>query len=515
MRYLFEEYAFDTDRRELRRGAEAISVAPQVFDLLDYLIRNRERVVTKEDLVKAVWNGRIVSDAALTTRINVARNAIGDSGEEQRLIKTLPRKGFRFVGKVEEAHASAGTGVAEAPEERPIQALALPDKPSIAILPFANLSSDPEQDYFADGVVDDITTALSRFKSLFVIARNSSFTYKGRAVDLKQVGRELGVRYVLEGSVRKAAKTIRITCQLVDATTGGHLWADRYQGELDDIFALQDEITVNVVAAIQPKLLQTEIEQATRRPNSLSAYDLYLRAQPHYYSLTREGITEALQFLSRALDIDPRYAAAASLAIFCHTLNLLAGWSADRHSETREAARLSLLVLSIDENDPETLASVGWGKAYLTGDFGAAAEMVDRAVALNPNSSFAWSYRGMTCVYAGQAEEALRSFERGIRLSPLDPMLFGMFAMTGIALTGLGRFEEAIAFASKAIGKHQTFTPAYCCLASALAHLGRDAEAKKAVARILEIEPRSRVSAISNRWPPMYVEGLRKAGLPE
>jgi TolB-like protein/Tfp pilus assembly protein PilF len=513
LRYLFEEYAFDTDRRELHRGTEAISIAPQVFDLLDYLIRNRERVVTKDDLVKVVWNERIVSDAALTTRMNIARNAIGDSGEEQRLIKTLPRKGFRFVGKVREAHGSANADVTDDSEEKPKQALALPDKPSIAILPFANLSSDPEQDYFADGVVDDITTALSRFRSLFVIARNSSFTYKGRAVDLKQVGRELGIRYLLEGSVRKAAEKVRITCQLIDATTGAHLWADRYQGDLGDIFALQDEITVNVVAAIQPKLLQTEIEHAIRRPNSLSAYDLYLRATPHYYAMTREGIAEALRLLSGALDIDPRYSAAASLAIFCHTLNLLAGWSVDRQSDAKEAARLSQLVLSIDENDPETLASVGWGKAYLTGDFGAAAEMVDRAVALNPNSSFAWSYRGMTCVYAGQAEEALRSFERGMRLSPLDPMLFGMFAMIGIALTGLGRFDEAITAAKKAIGKHQTFTPAYCCLASALAHLGRDAEARKAVTRIFEIEPRFRVSARGDRWPPLYLEGLRKAGL--
>jgi DNA-binding winged helix-turn-helix (wHTH) protein len=206
LRYLFEEYAFDTDRRELHRGADVVSVAPQVFDLLDYLIRNRERVVSKDDLINAIWNGRIVSDAALTTRLNVARTAIGDSGEEQRLIKTLPRRGFRFVGPVLEAQEPAGAAAADNPEEPPKPALTLPDKPSIAVLPFANLGSDSEQDYFADGMVDDIITALSHFKALFVIARNSSFTYKGRTVDVKQIGRELGVRYVLEGSVRKAAK---------------------------------------------------------------------------------------------------------------------------------------------------------------------------------------------------------------------------------------------------------------------------------------------------------------------
>src|SRR5215212_4030501 len=227
LRYLFEEYAFDTDRRELHRGADVIAVAPQVFDLLDYLIRNRERVVSKDDLINAIWKGRSVSDAALTTRLNAARTAIGDSGEEQRLIKTLPRKGFRFVGPVQEAHAPRGAEVAENPGGSPKPALALPDKPSIAILPFANLSSDPEQDYFADGMAEDIITALSRFKALFVIARNSSFTYKGRAVDVKVVGRELGVRYVLEGSVRKAANRVRITGQLVDTGTGAHLWAER------------------------------------------------------------------------------------------------------------------------------------------------------------------------------------------------------------------------------------------------------------------------------------------------
>ncbi len=240
MRYLFEEYAFDTDRRELHRGADVVSVAPQVFDLLDYLIRDRERVVSKDDLINAIWNGRIVSDAALTTRLNAARSALGDSGEEQRLIKTLPRKGFRFVGPVREAKGPASVTVSDTPAQQPKPALPLPDKPSIAVLPFTNLSSDPEQDYFADGMAEDIITALSRFRELFVIARNSSFTYKGRAVDVKQIGRELGVRYVLEGSVRKAANRVRITGQLVDTATGAYLWADRFGGGLGDIFDLQD-----------------------------------------------------------------------------------------------------------------------------------------------------------------------------------------------------------------------------------------------------------------------------------
>ena len=315
MRYIFEEYAFDTDRRELHRGADVVAVTPQVFDLLDYLIRNRERVVSKDDLINAIWNGRSVSDAALTTRLNAARTAIGDSGEEQRLIKTLPRKGFRFVGPVREAQGPAGAATADNPIEPPRPALTLPDKPSIAILPFTNLSSDPEQDYFADGMVEDIITALSRFKALFVIARNSSFTYKGRAVDVKQVGRELGVRYVLEGSVRKAANRVRITGQLVDTATGAHLWADRFDGGLGDIFDLQDQVTESVVGAIAPAVEKAEIERAKRKPTeSLDAYALYLRGLASYYQFgSRQANDEALRLFNSAIELDPDFASAYAL----------------------------------------------------------------------------------------------------------------------------------------------------------------------------------------------------------
>ena len=494
MRYLFEEYAFDTDRRELHRGANVVSVTPQVFDLLDYLIRNRERVVSKDDLINAIWNGRVVSDAALTTRLNVARSAIGDCGEEQRLIKTLPRKGFRFVGTVREAQRAAGPEVAEHPEELPKPALALPDKPSIAVLPFQNMSGDPDQDYFADGMVDEITTALSRFKSLFVIARNSSFTYKGKVVDIKQVGRELGVRYVLEGSVRKAAGKVRIIGQLIDATTGMHLWADRFEGDLSDIFALQDRMTESVVSAIAPKMFQTEIDSAVRRPNNLSAYDLCLRAFPHLYSWTRGGSAEALRLASRALEIDPRYGFAATLAGGCHLLNVGQGWAADPKSEIAEGLRLLRLALSIDGNDHVALSILGRATASFSGDFDTAREMVDRAVALNPNAAFAWEARGWTYQIAGQPEEAIRSFERAIRLSPFDPWLFSRLTGMGIAFIGLGRFDEAVAAAKKALQKNQTYGAAYRCLAAALAHLGRDAEARKAVAQVLEIEPHFRIS---------------------
>jgi len=337
VRYFFEDYALDTDRRELHRGPDVVPTAPQVFDLLDYLIRNREHVVSKDDLVDAIWNGRVISDAALTTRLNAARNAIGDTGEEQRLIKTLPRKGYRFVGLVHEGgEPPAAAAVSDGHAELSKPELAILDKPSIAVLPFENMSGDPEQEYFADGIVEEITTALSRFKSLFVISRNSSFVYKGKAVDIKQVGRELGVRYVLEGSVRKAAGKVRITGQLIDAATGIHLWADRFEGDLGDIFSLQDLMTESVVSAIEPKLFQTEINLAARRPDSPRAYDLCFRALPLLYSGTKGGSAEALRLVSRALEINPRYGLAATLAGSCHFQNVSQGWATDPNRETAE-----------------------------------------------------------------------------------------------------------------------------------------------------------------------------------
>jgi TolB-like protein len=360
LRYLFEEYAFDTDRRELHRGADVVSVAPQVFDLLDYLIRNRERVVSKDDLINAIWNGRIVSDAALTTRLNAARNAIGDSGDEQRLIKTLPRKGFRFVGQVREAQRRADAEFADRSVEPPKPALTLPNKPSIAVLPFANLSSDPEQEYFADGVVEDITMALSLFRWLFVIARNSSFTYKGRHADVKQIGRELGVRYVLEGSVRKAGNRIRIAGQLIDAETGAHLWADRFEGAFEDMFDLQDHVTSSVVGAIAPKLQHEEIKRARRKPTeNLDAYDYYLRglAKARW---SKDANSEALQLFYKAIELDPRLACAYGMAAYCYVRRKALGWMSERVQESAEAVRMARKAVHLGGDDPVALYMGGY-----------------------------------------------------------------------------------------------------------------------------------------------------------
>ncbi|MFG3596503.1 tetratricopeptide repeat protein [Bradyrhizobium sp. RDI18] len=432
-----------------------------------------------------------------------------DRGEQQLKNISKPVRAFAVRAG---AHSALSEKLSAAPP--------LPDKPSIAVLPFENMSGDPEQEYFADGMVEEITTALSRFKWLFVVARNSSFTFKGKAVDVKEVGRRLGVRYVLEGSVRKASGKVRITGQLIDAVTGAHIWADRFERDLTDVFALQDEVTVAVVSAIQPRLLQTEIGLATRRrPENLTAYDFYLRAMQQYYLTTREGLAEAIRLAHRALQLDPRFGLVAALAGICHMQNVLFGYAADAQFDRKEAIRLLHLALSVDDGDPDTLAMAAAISAFMVGDCESAIEMADRAVALNPNSYLAWTRRGWVYRIAGLPEEAVRSFECALRMSPVDPALHITFVGMGYALIGLRRFDEAIVAGKKAQRQHPSYVGAYRCLASAFAHLGRDAEAREAAARLLEVDPAFTISAFIARGGQtnsnLLIEGLRKAGLPE
>jgi adenylate cyclase len=432
-----------------------------------------------------------------------------DRGEQQLKNIAKPVRAF-----------AVRAGAFSALSDRLSAAPPLPDKPSIAVLPFENMSGDPEQEYFADGMVEEIITALSRFKWLFVIARNSSFTFKGRAVDIKEVGRRLGVRYVLEGSVRKAAGKVRIAGQLIDAVTGAHIWADRFERDLTDVFALQDEVTIAVVSAIEPKLLQTEIAMAMRRRSeNLTAYDLFLRAMPQVYLTTREGLAEAIRLARRALELDPRFGLVTALAGLCHMNNVLWGYSTNPQFDRKEAIRLLRLALSDDDDDPEKLAWVSLISAYMVGDSEGAIEMADRAVALNPNSYAAWYCRGWVYRVAGLPEEAVRSFERGMRMSPVDPQLHQSFAGMGLAFIELGRFDEAIVAGKKAQRQNPSFPIAYRCLAAAFAHLGRDAEAREAAARLLEVDPAFTISAWIARGgqsnAKLLMEGLRKAGLPE
>jgi adenylate cyclase len=435
--------------------------------------------------------------------------AFEDRGEQQ----------LKNISKPVRAYAVRG-GAYSALIDRLSAAPPLPDKPSIAMLPFENMSGDPEQEYFSDGMVEEIITALSRFKWLFVIARNSSFTFKGKAVDIKEVGRRLGVRYVLEGSVRKAAAKVRITGQLIDAVTGAHIWTDRFERELTDVFALQDEVTVAVVSAIQPKLLQTEIAMVTRRrPENLTAYDFFLRAMQQYHLSTREGLAEAIRLAHRALELDPRFGFVAALAGVCHMQNVLRGYAVDPQFDRKEAVRLLRLALSIDDGDPDTIALAAMTSAFMVGDSESEVETADRAVALNPNSFRAWSCRGQVYRIAGRPEEAVQSFERAMRMSPVDPLLHRSLGGMGTALIELRRFDEAIVAGKKSLRQNPSYALAHCCLASAFAHLGRDAEAREAAARVLETDPAFTISEWIARGgqsnAKLMTEGLRKAGLPE
>ncbi|TCR67527.1 winged helix-turn-helix domain-containing protein [Bosea sp. BK604] len=524
MQFLFEGHVLDPDRRELRRGAEVIAIGPQVFDLLAYLVRNREHVVSKDDLLEAVWAGRIVSESTLTSHINAVRKAIGDSGEEQRLIKTIARKGFRFVATVTETQPAEGARSTEAEPATPDEpaALPLPDKPSIAVLPFQNMSGDPEQDYFADGVVEDIVTALSRIRWLFVVARNSSFTYKGRAVDVKQVGRELGVRYVLEGSVRKAANRVRITGQLVDATTGAHLWAERFEGTLDDIFELQDQVAASVVGAMAPQLERAEIERAQRTPTtSLTAYDCYLRGLAHVQQGSREAIDTALPLFYRAIELDPAFASAYGMAAWCYFWRKVNGWMADP-AEDAEGIRLARKAIEQGRDDAVALTRGGHALSHFTGDLDASIALLDRAVMLNPSLAPAWFLGGYLRVWHGEADAAITHFSHAMRLSPLDPEMYRMQAGMAAAHLFAGRFDAASSWAEKAFTNLPSFLLVGCIVVASHALAQRMEQAQRARDHLLQLHPSLRISEITT-WLPVLREediallasGLRKAGLPE
>ena len=451
------------------------------------------------------------------------RKAIGDSGQEQRLVRTIARKGLRFVGEVEaRSPDSAIFRNAEQADSNERQEPSLPDKPSVAVLPFQNLSGDPEQEYFADGVVEDIILALSRIRWLFVIARNSSFTYKGRAVDIRKVGRELGVRYVLEGSVRKMATRVRITGQLIDATTGAHLWAERFEGTLDDIFELQDTVAAGVVGAIAPQLELAEIERASRKPTeSLHAYDYYLRGLSKFHLASRAGLDEALPLFYKAIELDAEFASAYGMAAWCYYWRKMNRWLIDREADGNEAARLCRHAVTLGRNDAVALTRGGHAWPHFGGDLDSCATYVDRAMMLNPNLSTIWYLGGYQRISLGNHDSAIEYFTRAMRLSPLDPETFQM--QTGIAMGHLycGRFDAAVACLEMAWREVPNVLRVAAFMAASHALAGREEEARQAMHHVRRLDPTLRVGKLDD-WllvqPKDFAvaaEGLRRAGLPE
>ena len=496
-------------------SGEPVALGRRAVALLGVLVEQAGTPVSKDTLIAAAWPGLTVEESNLTVQMAALRRTLAKEPQGDRWIETLPRRGYRFVGPVTAVNTDSAVE-----RKPPIQ----PNLPSIAVLPFENLSGDPDQDYFADGVVEEIITALSRFRQLFVIARNSSFTYKGRLVDIKQVGHELGVRYVLEGSIRRTTTRVRIAGQLVDAATGVHLWADRFDGGLEDIFDLQDQLTTNVVGAMTPKLEQAEIERARRKATeSLDAYDLYLRGLACIHQATREANDEALRILTEAVRLDPEFASANGMAAWCYARRKLNGWVADREAEVAETARLARQATKLGKYDAVALAAGGYALLIVVGDIEDAAAFADRALLLNPNLPSAWLLSGCVSVGLGEPDAAIERMLHMIRLSPLDPFTFQSYSLIGMCHFLAERYDDASSWAENALRERPYWAPAARIAAAGHAMAGRHPHARRAMERIREIDPAMRVSQLGDLIPLLrrsedlakFQEGMRKAGLPE
>jgi TolB-like protein len=519
MQFVFAGHTLDTDRRELRRGSEIVVLQPQVFDLLVYLMQNRDRVVSKDDLIEAIWGGRIVSDSTLTSRVNAARRAVCDSGEEQKLIRTVARKGLRFIGSVS-THESAP--VASFAHEIPAPAraaLPLPDRPAIAVLPFVNMSGDPEQEYFSDGISEDIITALSKLRWFFVIARNSSFVYKGKAVHLKQIAEELGVGYVVEGSVRKIGDRVRITVQLNDVATGSHIWAEHYDRDLADVFAVQDEITEAIVAAIEPHIYAAENIRARRKPpDNLDAWDLVMRALSHYWRVTRQDNVVAQALLEKATSIDPNYGHALGLLATSYMFSAHMGW-ADLARVAPIAERAALAAILADNEDPWAHLALGCVHLFARRFDDAVAEL-EWALQLNPSFSLAQGYHGLALCYCGRWTGGDSAARRALRLSPRDPLSAVYYGIASYAQYIGHNYDEAMRLASEGIRRRADFVGAHRVLTAAAGMAGQGDVAATALRQLRRAQPNISLEWIAEHMPikekaerEHYLEGFRRAGL--
>src|SRR5467141_4443998 len=524
VQFVFDNHTLDTDRRQLRCNSDSIAVQPLVFDLLVYLVQNRDRVVSKNDLIASVWGGRMVSESALTSRINAARKAVGDSGKDQRIIRTSARKGLRFVGAVQVQ--PAGDEIApvvkqppdEKREETPL-ALPLPERPAIAVLPFTNMSGDPEQEYFSDGISGDMITALSKLRWFFVIARSSSFTYKRKAVHLRQIAEELGVGYVLEGSVRKSGDRVRITAQLNDVSTGSHIWAERYDRDIADVFAVQDEIIDSIVAAIEPQLYAAENFRARRKPpGSLDAWDLVMRALSHYWRVTRQDNVVAQALLEKAIAIDPNYGQALGVLATSHIFGAHMGW-VDVTTVAPIAERAALAAVEADSEDP--WAHHGLAYVYLfTRRFDDSLAEFEVALRLNPNFSLAQAFYGAALCYCGRWQEGDLATRRALRLSPRDPFSALYYGIAAYAQFIGHHYAEAIRLSHEAVRQRGDFVGGHRVLTAAADMAGRHDVARAALVELRRAQPNITLAWIAKDLPMRqdadrehYLEGFRRAGL--
>jgi TolB-like protein/Flp pilus assembly protein TadD len=510
--FVFGRFRLDAQGRALLCDGRRVALRSRSFELLCVLIAARGKLVTKDELMARVWPGAIVEDNALQVHVSALRKALGEDVGSQHHIVTVQGQGYRFIGEP----AGRQTASITPPEVPP-----LPEKPSIAVMPFQNMSGDPAQDYFADGIVEDIITALTRVPSLSVVARNSSFAYKGRSVDIRQVGLELGVRYVLEGSVRKADTRLRISGQLIQADNGMHLWAEHFDGSLADIFALQDELTASVVGAVVPSLQGAEIARVRRKPpESLDAYDLYLRALACRNTMTSAGTDEALRLLEQALTLDPTFVSAAMLAAIMWALRVSQGWWSVEQAQA-EALRYARLAVQIDPHDAEALAILARWIAMCERDYEEARSLAERSIAADPNSARVWRSSGYIFVYMGESQLALDHLHRGLQFNPRDSWAHESWTGIAQALMQLHRDGEAVAAARKAVQLNSLFTGSLRALAAALALIGNLDESRSVMRRHRELDPDCSLTAMKARFgfteqaSVRYFEGLRRAGMPD
>jgi TolB-like protein/Tfp pilus assembly protein PilF len=520
--YALGPFLLDTQSDLLWRGTQPMALGRRAIALLRALVERPGAVVSKDVLIEAAWSGQAVEESNLTVQIAALRRALGEEPGGDRWIETMPRRGYRFVGPVltkEENDATAAgaqvTPRSEAITESSTEPLrALPDKPSIAVLPFANLSGDPEQEYFTDGMVEEIITALARIPWLFVIAASLSFTYKRQAVDVRRIGRELDVCYLLQGSVRKAGGQLRITAQLIEAATGTHLWADRFDGSLEHVFELQDQVAISVAGVIEPALEAAEIRRSAERPtNDFTAYDLYLRALALSFSWERDDAMRALGLLEQAIERDPRYGLALIEAASRYTELHVNGWYESSEAICRKGIKLARRALEVAPDDPNVLHKAARALAYFGEDIGAAIALLDRSLKLNPNSARAWMWGGWIRLWAGQPDLAIKHFETSWRLNPRVARANPLMGI-GVAHFFARRFEEANAALLQSLQEKPNWVPSYRFLAACYAHMGRLDEAKETLKQ-LRTQTNAVIPSVSHWRNPehreLFLTGLHAA----
>jgi len=506
----FDRFTLDQHRGCLCLDGRELELRPKAFKVLCLLVERAGRLVAKEELQKAVWNDVFVSDDSLVQCIRQLRRTLCD--EDHRLIKTVARRGYLL-----EAHVS------ERRVHLPASALALPDRPSIAVLPFDNLSGDPEEAYFADGIAEDLITALSRTSALFVIARNSSFSLRSEKHEFRTIGGKLGVRYLVDGSVRRAGSNVRLNAQLIEASSGNHIWAGKFDGALDQIFELQDQITTSLIGMIAPKLRAAEVARASRkRADSLDAYDLVLRSFPKQAPTSKDSLAEAIELLDRATALAPSYAEALAYGAWCRVLRPSNGYSEDPARDFREAADLAGRALKADPGNPVALRSAGFVVAFTDREYQVGLELIDQSLAIDPNSASSWAWRGWVSAFAGASETATAEFAKAIRLSPFDQWMNAYSVGMAFSLLTSGQFEEGLRWARKGLQEGPGWGAAHRYLIAALSLTNQDADARAAAQRYLALEPGFTLRHLIETGPyrrtpnqERVFAAMRQAGLPE